>query len=372
MSGRADFGVIGGYGATGAVVVSELAGRGGEGVLIGGRDAKRAAELAARVPGTIAVPVNVLDANQLDAFCARCRVVVNCAGPIVEIGDRVAQAAFRWSCHYVDPGGFLRSVLNAEMAPMQDPALRARDLAFVVSAGWIPGLSEVLVRYADHLAASCLERPGMLRLYLADSSDWSFTGFRDMVWHARHRLIPGLRHFRGGRARLPGPRSLTRMVTLPALGRRRVFLYVNQEIERYARARGEGLAAYVGNVSLRSAAILGTIALVPGLADKRAARWIRAGFRRDYAAGLRSGLAVVQVDDDAGSVEQRRLTVMLIESRHYWLTGLVPAMVASMLADGHPVERGAHFLGDAVEPMAFVEALKKRGVSIDAGVASHE
>jgi hypothetical protein len=54
------FGAIGGYGATGSVVASELRKSGVGEVLIGGRDAAK---------GT---PVDILDARSLDDFCRRC------------------------------------------------------------------------------------------------------------------------------------------------------------------------------------------------------------------------------------------------------------------------------------------------------------
>ena len=58
------FGVIGGYGATGSVVVSELRKSGDGEVLIGGRDAAKG------------VRVDVLDARSLDDFCRRCLIVI--------------------------------------------------------------------------------------------------------------------------------------------------------------------------------------------------------------------------------------------------------------------------------------------------------
>lgn len=113
MTEKATFGVVGGYGATGRVVVSELwkssAGR----IVIGGRDPAKARALATEFDGRVATArVDVMDASSLDGFCSQCSIVVNCAGPVMVLQDRVAQAAFRNRCNYVDAAGLL-TVRNA-------------------------------------------------------------------------------------------------------------------------------------------------------------------------------------------------------------------------------------------------------------------
>ena len=126
------FGVIGGYGATGSVVVSELRKRCGEEVLIGGRDAAKG------------VRVDVLDAVSLDDFCRRCSIVINCAGPVKALRDRVAQSAFRNRCHYVDLAGL--ALVKEAMLP-HSPEMTGLGLSCVISAGWMPGITELLPVY---------------------------------------------------------------------------------------------------------------------------------------------------------------------------------------------------------------------------------
>jgi len=68
---------------------------------------------------------------------------------------------------------------------------------------------------------------------------------------------------------------------------------------------------------------------------------------------------VVRVDDLAAP---RQLTVVVLERRHYWITGIVPAVVAGMLADGMPVVRGSQFLSEAVDAKLMMQLLEKQGV----------
>lgn len=90
-------GVVGGRGSTGRVVVAELARTADLEVLIGGR------ELAAD--------------RDLDEFCGRCSIVINCAGPVMRLRDRIAQAAFRRRCHYIDLAGL--GIVKEAMLPHQ-------------------------------------------------------------------------------------------------------------------------------------------------------------------------------------------------------------------------------------------------------------
>ena len=362
------FGVIGGYGAIGSVVVAELARRRAGSILVGGRDRSRADALAAQFDLASAAFVDVHNAAALDAFCASAAIVVNCGGPVVEAGTRAAEAAFRRGCHFVDPGA---GPTIDVMAPHQDE-MRRQELSFVLAAGWIPGLSEVLAHHADRLAQAHLDDPGMMRLYLADSSDWSETGFRDIAWHARHRMIPGFRSVRNGRLGLPSPRDVTRVVDLPPpLGRQRVYLYLGREVEAFARRRRAGFTGYVTNVSPRTLATFGLVALGRFLPDRVAAAWLRAAFRHDYATRSKHGCVGVRVEDRAPA-SRRRLTLAFSTLRNRWLTGLVPALVAAMLAEGQPVERGAHFLGEAVDSGILLERLAESGQWSEATVDERE
>jgi len=106
MDRSVTFGIVGGYGATGQAVVSELSKSGNGGILIGGRDLARGKALAAEHGSHVsAVHLDVLDARSLDDFCRQCSIIITCGGPVMVLQDRVAQAAFRRRCHYIDPAG---------------------------------------------------------------------------------------------------------------------------------------------------------------------------------------------------------------------------------------------------------------------------
>ena len=181
MKPNITFGIIGGYGATGVVVATELRKSTDGGILVGGRRVEKAQALASQFDGRVSPAyVDVLDARSLDDFCNRCRIIINCAGPVVLLQDRVAQAAFRSRSHYVDLAGL--TLVKERMLPHSQKLADLR-LSFVVSAGWMPGISELVAVYANAVARSKMNAIESLTVYFSDSGEWSDNALRDAAWY---------------------------------------------------------------------------------------------------------------------------------------------------------------------------------------------
>jgi len=194
MSRPVTFGIVGGYGATGQIVASELWRSCNGEILIGGRDLAKAQALASEFdPRVSAARLDILDAHSLDDFCSRCSIIVNCAGPVMLLQERVAQAAFRRQCHYIDAAGM--SLVKERMLP-HAREIEDLGLSFVISAGWMPGLSEVLPIYADAQASARMDSVESLTVYFGDSGEWSASALRDGVWFIRQTGLrsPGYFH----------------------------------------------------------------------------------------------------------------------------------------------------------------------------------
>ncbi|MEV4339073.1 saccharopine dehydrogenase NADP-binding domain-containing protein [Streptomyces sp. NPDC049590] len=137
-------GILGAYGAVGAVAARRLAAEGRFRLRLGGRDPEPARRLAAELgPPARSQEVDARDGQSLAAFAAGCRVVLNCAGPAYVLLDRVRRAAFAAGADYVD-------VMDAGA----DPAPAGPRTA-VLSAGLVPGLSGLL----PGLLADGVDRP---------------------------------------------------------------------------------------------------------------------------------------------------------------------------------------------------------------------
>ena len=68
----------------------------------------------------------------------------------------------------------------------------------MVSAGWTPGITELLPVYAHAQAGSQMDSIESLSVYFSDSGEWSDNALRDGVWHLRQAGLPKPGYFRKG------------------------------------------------------------------------------------------------------------------------------------------------------------------------------
>jgi len=146
MNHSVTFGVIGGSGSTGEAVAKELRRSTDKAILIGGRNLAKLDAVAAELGGAVsAIRLDVRDPRSLEEFCGRSSIVVNCGGPVFELQDMVAQVALRTRSHYVDVAGL--TLVPEAMMP-HDQEFSDLGLACVMSAGWLPGMTELLPAYS--------------------------------------------------------------------------------------------------------------------------------------------------------------------------------------------------------------------------------
>jgi len=354
LSQTITFGIVGGYGATGRVVVSELCKSCAGAVLIGGRDLAKgkavAAEFGDRVSATY---LDVLDARSLDDFCSRCSIIVNCGGPVMVLQDRVAQAAFRKRCHYIDAAG---------MSFVKERMLEDLGLSFVVSAGWMPGISELLPVYADAKARAKMDTIESLTVYFGDSGEWSTNALRDGFWYIRQSGLRSPGYFRKGEwTRAEMSEAFRRFNLGNPVGAGRFAIFFTPELSEVGRRLNNyDVFMYTYLSGFRTAIAATVMALVP-LPEALGVRLVRNVFRRNCLPV--DGFVAAQI---LGRSQGRRLalTVQIVyrERRDYWIHGLALATVARTVSESKGVQTGVHFLADAVDPIAFMAELRKAGV----------
>lgn len=165
-------GIVGATGAVGQAAAKALHRWGVSELRLGGRRKDALDEFALTLPGSQVVPVDLFDQAELTAFSQGCDVVLNCAGPAYEVGDRVARAAIAAGADYVDAAG--DDVLFQQVA-------RLRPGTAMISAGMMPGLTALLPRYLARLT------PGAPRALTG------YVGGRD-----RFTVTAAADYFRGG------------------------------------------------------------------------------------------------------------------------------------------------------------------------------
>jgi len=362
MSRRSAFGIVGGYGSTGKVVASLLRDAAASEILVGGRDLTKATALANELgAGVSASRADVLSEQSLDDFCRQCNVVINCAGPVTVLQDRVAQAAFRCGCHYVDPAGM---TFVAESMRPHDHEIAEQGLSFVVSAGWLPGITELLPTHAFAIANQRMKTIESVTVYYGDSGEWSENAVADAVWHIRRTGVFSPRYFHHGEPVRANMSAASRELDLGdrlGLGKRRFSLFSTPEqIEVSRQFRECDFLTYscVPSASAVAKTIIVATCPVP--------KWLAVSL---LASAMRSarlpvgGFAVAHVSGVAGGSKVTwKEEIMYPQGRDYWMNARVLATVARMIAEGNAIKRGVHFLFEAADPADLVGALQTAGV----------
>ena len=84
--------------------------------------------------------------------------------------------------HYVDIAGL---TLVKERVVRYHTELEDQGLSCVVSAGWLPGMTELLPAYALAVARPMFEGIDTVTIYYGDSGEWSQNAMRDVLWFLR-------------------------------------------------------------------------------------------------------------------------------------------------------------------------------------------
>ena len=360
MSDDITVGVVGGSGATGKVVVAELWKSTRWKIQIGGRSLDQAKTLASEFDQRVsAARLDVLDGSSLDKFCSRCSLVLNCAGPVSVLQDRVAQSAFRNRCHYVDPAGM--SFVKERMLP-HDREIVDLGLSFVGSAGWIPGISELLPVYAHARASATMDSIESVTTYYGDSGEWSINALRDMVAFLRRAGLRRPRYFSKGEPVHARARQASPKIDLGGrIGLRRFSLYSMPELDAVGRRlKTCNFFTYAYLPSPRIALTAALVASLP-LPKELSVRLLQNGFRSVLLPV--GGFVTVQVRGRSHGQSQL-LTVQIVYDKHrdYWIHGLTLATVARMVANREGVQPGVNFLTEAIDPTALMAELQNAGI----------
>jgi hypothetical protein len=274
--------------------------------------------------------------------------------------DAVAQAALRTGSHYVDVAGL--TLVREGMMP-HDQELSDLGLACVVSAGWLPGMTELLPAYSLAVSKTRMDAIHSVTIHSGDSGEWSNNAMRDIVWYLRKFGRRRSKYIRNGewvRAKLaevliekdigsPIGRCLFSMSCLPEMA---------ELIGRFKDCDGR---AYTYLPNRRTAVVGSLIALLP-LPRDFAMRRMRPALRAESLPV--GGFSVVEIHGRSDAREvSHRYQVTFERGREYWMNAVVAATVARLISEGRGVNNGVHFLMDAVDPVTFMEELRKVGVS---------
>ncbi|WP_205697912.1 trans-acting enoyl reductase family protein [Conexibacter sp. SYSU D00693] len=340
--------VYGATGFTGKLVAAELARRGVPAVLCG-RSAANLEPLAAQHGFEARAAANT-DPAALRAAFEGCAAVISCAGPFLEVGEPVVEAAIDAGCHYVDTTGetpFIQLVLERH-----GPRAEAQGVTLVPGIGfdYLPG------DLIAHLAAEGQER--LDELVVA----YAVEAFRATRGTTRSALLML------GEGDWRQPLGLTFDFDAP-IGRRRMSRYPSGEAVTVPR-----------HTSARTVTTLLTSATVaPHPALERATPLLSAPMALAFRSKRLRALLDKAIDRlPEGPSEESRASVrwtVTAEARPagrratvsgpdvYGVTGTITVEAATRLARGEAKKAGGAAPSEAFDPRSFLDALAPAGVT---------
>lgn len=345
-------GVLGASGGVGAAACRELV-RAGRSVVLGGRARGRLEALSESLGGGEVRPVDVADRASVLRFCEGNAVVINAS----RFTDGLAEAVLEAGCHLVDATAFPLHLWRPRSAEVA-----ARGATWVVHTGWLPGLPEVVGAYAEALAVA---RFGSAEVEVCafDRNIYEGVGLDDMVraFFWRPGVLDTLARLRGrpvplppGEAPLQPPMGATRLWSMPAPLGYRMATHLDMGgrhplFVAFDPALMPALFTAMWYGRARSVAWVGERVVGPALR-----RWVE-----------RHGPAEV-VRARAVGPQGQKLEVDFVETSRpgYWVSGVVPATVARLLAEGRAERGGIGTLTEAVRAEVVVEALAEAGLEL--------
>ncbi|MCQ8193852.1 saccharopine dehydrogenase NADP-binding domain-containing protein [Streptomyces rugosispiralis] len=351
MDSTTTIGVLGGYGAVGSAAVRRLRQAGTGPLLIAGRDPARAAAFARSLspagPPVEALAVDLDDPASLDRFAARCRLVVNCAGPSYRVLDTVARAALHRGADYVDAAGDDPAAIRLHARCDRRDWLTAGRTA-VLSAGALPGLSGLLPR----ALAMDTDRPVRLDAYLGGVAALTPAAAGDVLLsHGPEHGVPGAAWREGGvRPRTLEPRRGLSLAAFPQPVN--AFPFLSTEAGRLARALNIG--------EIRWYTVFGgdrlpeELAMAWALGDADPAALVTAAAEDIRRHGSWYGQEFHLWTGTPDGPPAHTLTLRADDS--YDLSGLMTAATTRALLTGG-IPPGVHFAADVLDPRETTAAL---------------
>ena len=356
---RAAIAVFGATGYTGRLVAAELH-RHGAPLLLAGRDRARLAAQARALAGAEVLVARVDEPRSLDALAARARVIVNCVGPFIDLGEPVVRAAIAGGAHYLDTTGeqpFVQAIQvhdtwaraqGVAVVPALAFEIALADCAAALAARGLDAVDEVRITYATRLHASQGTKRSALRMLQEGGC-----AFVDGAWVAEP------------------PGAHLAHVDVPPLGRVAALSFPGAEVisvPRHVAART--VRTYMSLPGLAARALSAGAGLLPALARSPlgavAAGWLGSGTEGPDAPTRQRDefhLAVDALGRSGGLAASRRL--VLHGRDPYGLTAAIARQGALWLAAGEARAHGVLAPAMAFDPRRLLAGLAAGGVTVE-------
>ncbi len=350
--------IIGGGGRAGRAIADRLARTGGMSLVLGSRDGRSAAAVAATLPGRVE-PTAFRREEDLGARLAALRptVVVDASGPFQALAPGVARRCIEAGVHYVDIADDRQFV--STITALDAPA-RAKDVLVASGAGAVPVLT---LAVAERLLAGT-DGPAAVDIRLHLPAPGGGPAAREAALSAAGHPVP---HRREGATDTVHAAGHPRWVHNPLIGSR-LLLAVDTPEHDLLPARHPTLGRLDVGVSLdplpRALGLMafGGLARL-GLVPKALGRLVARPDARLRRYGRTAGMIEVHVEATSDGRPVRRSWQLQGDADTLHLVATAPAaLLVERLVEGGLAERGARPAAGLVPLPAVLERLAGEGL----------
>ena len=352
-------GIIGSAGVVGKVAVNTILKNTNAHVLLGGRNIDKI---------TIAFPdllergdffgVDINKTKQLDEFCSKCNIVVNCAGPAKKILDKVAFAALKAGAHYIDVAG---DAFLYEMIKKNDLEIKEKKLSFIISAGLYPGFSEV---FPSFIAKNFFDVIEKLEVFFACNGDLSFNAAYDFVCSIEEDYSKGMTFAKEGKSEKV-KNTIFKKVNLPIINRDfNIYPVLTKDFESISRRFNIKEAYFYNTYENRSS--------LNSLIQIKMAEQYKTEAQKKKSAELmlkhndpnkeKFTIFHIKAKGINNRAPAEKISTMYFNDDGNFVTGIVAGNAAKIIAEEKPVKHGCHYLYDAVDANLLMDFLSEQNV----------
>lgn len=342
--------VVGGYGTVGTVVSEVLAHDPRVSLVIAGRDARKASELAHALRSEWRT-LDVLDEETIPAALEGVRVVVNCfAGPFTGAPLHLPRMAAERGIDYLDVSGSYE--WSERLLTLRETAEKG-GATLITALGANPGIPGIAV--VD--AKSDLTHLKSARIVFVMGSKLdgiSLAGLKEL----RHMFEVEPRFFRDGEWRAPESDSLKEHVGAPFDKEVYMGPFVTRDLLTLPGLTGaRSISAWSGSQSaLQGVAMVGGIWI--GMTEHDgSARFLLRMLKRigDMKGNISDALVKIEVVGEADGARVRRTVEMYCDENY--ATAIAPALVCMQVIEGQIRRKGVFFGTEVVPARDFMGRL---------------
>ncbi len=279
--------------------------------------------------------------------------------------DKVANCCLEAETHYIDLGGY--DILLDKLKGI-DSKVKEKGLLFLISSGWIPGISGILpIHVADYAENSGIKIKE-LNVYTTGKEKWSYGSCRDMVWSMFENFY-GV--YKNGEWKKKSVLFSMKKIFFDSIKeKQQVMVMFNNQLAGFAKKKSYPLLAeYIGSneFGFRSKLVSLYIQIFMKNNKDKAASLFQKSLENDQRkGGKRFGLVQVEV---CGSKKEKVVAEMYTDN-NYFLTGVAPAIAARQIINNEVINKsGVHYMCNVIDTKKFLERLKELNHSIS---YSHE